>query len=96
LAVGSGSSRSNRKNNFDKKECVEGSRNNTPFINSSGPGDEVTVFKLRTFITRLGIMGDNVKSMSKLFLREIGEPALMALLEPNRNLVLFGIVCRAD
>jgi hypothetical protein len=33
-------------------------------------------------------MGD----MSKLFLREIGEPAELALLEPNWNLVLFRIV----
>jgi hypothetical protein len=30
--------------------------------------------------------------MSKLFLRENGEPAQWALLEPNRNLVLFRIV----
>jgi hypothetical protein len=36
--------------------------------------------------------GGHVKSMSTLFLREIGEPAQMALLEPNRNLVIFMIV----
>jgi hypothetical protein len=40
LAFGSGSSRSNRLNNVAKKECVEGSQSNTPYINSLGPGDK--------------------------------------------------------
>jgi hypothetical protein len=44
LAVGSGSSRSDRQNNVAKKECVEGSRSNIPYINSLGPGDDVAFF----------------------------------------------------
>ena len=49
-----------------KKECVEGSRSNTPYINSSGPGNDVAFLELRTFLTRLGVMGDMSKACPNL------------------------------
>jgi hypothetical protein len=51
----------------------------------------VAFFELRTFLTRPGVMGDMSKACPNLS-SEIGEPAQMALLEPNQNLVLFRVV----
>jgi hypothetical protein len=62
LAVASGSSRSNRENNVDKRKCVEIQQynpySNTPYINLSGPVNNVAYFKLRIFLTILRVMGD--------------------------------------